>query len=156
VAQRINSGLKMRILPHLLVTAAVTVAHCSSMSLTPGDSVSAPAGNLTLPKALGSNMVLQRAPKRAALWGWASPGDRLTVTLSGTAPAQAVADGGGAWSVSLPPQCAGGCVDKEITIASADGGSKTLTNVAFGDVLFGATLPVTSSNVTSCKPPAAY
>ena len=59
-------------------------------------------------------------------------------------------------SVSLPPQCAGGCVDKEITIASADGGSKTLTNVAFGDVLFGATLPVTSSNVTSCKPPAAY
>ena len=96
----------------------------------------ATAGNLTLPKVLGSHMVLQRAPKRATVWGWASPGGKVTVTLAGAPPVQGVADAGGAWSVSLPPQCAAGCVGKQLTVASADGGSRVLTDVAFGDVLF--------------------
>ena len=84
----------------------------------------ATAGNLTLPKVLGSHMVLQRAPKRATVWGWASPGGKVTVTLAGAPPVQGVADAGGAWSVSLPPQCAAGCVGKQLTVASADGGSR--------------------------------
>jgi hypothetical protein len=50
-----------------------------------GASAPAPAaGNLTLPKVLGSHMILQRAPKKAAVWGWASPGGKITVTLTGS------------------------------------------------------------------------
>ena len=96
------------------------------------------AGNLTLPKVLGSHMIFQRAPKKAAVWGWASPGGKVTVTLAGlpSVTVQGVADASGAWSVVLPPQCAAGCVGKNLTIRSADGGVETLTDIGFGDVLF--------------------
>ncbi len=93
-------------------------------------------GNLTLPRVLGSHMVLQRAPKNARVWGWATPGDKVTVTLAGASAVQSTADASGAWSVSLPPQCPAGCVGKQLTIDSSDGGSQVLTDVVFGDVLF--------------------
>jgi hypothetical protein len=94
------------------------------------------SGNLTLAKVLGSHMVLQRAPKRAAVWGWAAAGGKVTVALSGVPPVEVQADASGAWSVSLPPQCAKGCVGKQLTITSADGATKTLEDLAFGEVLF--------------------
>ena len=118
----------------LLLTAALAAAVA-----TPGVAAgpTTTTANLTLPKVLGSHMVLQRAPKRATIWGWgASPGGKVTVTLTGGPAVQGVADASGAWSVSLPPQCPAGCVGKQLTIASDDGGSKVLTDVGFGDVLF--------------------
>ena len=42
---------------------------------------SASAPFLRLPRFIASHMVLQRAPSRAALWGWASPGGLVTVEL---------------------------------------------------------------------------
>ena len=38
--------------------------------------------SLRLPTFLGSNAVLQRAPARAAVWGWAAPGALVTVELT--------------------------------------------------------------------------
>jgi hypothetical protein len=35
---------------------------------------------LLLPAFIASNMVLQRAPARAVLWGWATPGAQVTYT----------------------------------------------------------------------------
>ena len=70
---------------------------------------------LNLPKALGSGMVLQRAPERAILWGWAVDwlgrplkervqitfrDEKLVVTSDPTY--------GGVWVAALPPTDAGG------------------------------------------------
>ena len=120
-------------LPPMLLTAVFAAAVATS-GVAAGPTTA--AANLTLPKVLGSHMVLQRAPKRATVWGWASPGGRVTVTLTGAPAVHGVADASGAWSVSLPPQCPAGCVGKQLTITSDGGGSKTLTDVVFGEVLF--------------------
>ena len=105
-----------------------------------------------LPTFLGSNMVLQRAPQRAALWGrGAVVGETVTATLR-DAPASsstATVDGSGAWSLSLPPQPA----STGLTLAvhfSATGRSSVLTNVAFGDVYLcsGQVRPLLTSLLT--------
>jgi sialate O-acetylesterase len=88
-------------------------------------------GNLTLPIALGSNMVLQRAPAQAKLWGWATPGAKIEATLDGTAAVSATADAQGHWSLKLGAQDAQ--VGRSIKIAGA-GAVVTLESVAFGDV----------------------
>ena len=105
-------------------------------------------GNLTLPIALGSNMVLQRAPAQAKLWGWATPGANIEATLDGTTPVSATADAQGQWSLMLGAQDAQ--VGRSIKIAGA-GAVVTLESVAFGDVFICAgqshsefTLPVCS------------
>lgn len=75
-----------------------------------------------LPSVLGSGMVLQRG---AALpfWGWASPGENVTVSIGRNA-ASAVADSEGRWRVALSPMAAGGShtvvVKGENTIELAD------------------------------------
>eukprot|EP00456_Euglypha_rotunda_P014978 TRINITY_DN14772_c0_g1_i1.p1 TRINITY_DN14772_c0_g1~~TRINITY_DN14772_c0_g1_i1.p1 ORF type:complete len:206 (+),score=22.02 TRINITY_DN14772_c0_g1_i1:128-745(+) len=78
-------------------------------------------------------MVLQRSPQKSRVWGWGTAGEKVTVQLdSGTGgswSANAASDG--SWQVNLDPQDAS--TGHTITI-SAPSGSKTLTNVAFGDV----------------------
>lgn len=57
--------------------------------------------DVTLPGVVSDGMVLQRhEPVR--VWGWADPGERVTVEFAGQRRA-AVADGGGRWSVLLAP-----------------------------------------------------
>ena len=49
-------------------------------------------------------MVLQQAPKRAKVWGFAAPGAAVSVALDGEAlGAAATADGTGRWEALLPP-----------------------------------------------------
>lgn len=56
--------------------------------------------NVRLPAIIGNNMVLQKdAP--LPIWGWADPGEQVTVTL-GANTATAMADGAGKWTVKLP------------------------------------------------------
>ncbi|QDV09774.1 Beta-glucuronidase [Planctomycetes bacterium Poly30] len=58
--------------------------------------------DVTLPAVLGNHGVLQ-AGETAAIWGWAAPGEAVTVTGSWTtAPAEAVADDEGRWRVEIP------------------------------------------------------
>ena len=92
--------------------------------------------DVTLPRVIGSNMVLQR-DMQAPIWGWASPGEEVMVTLSAEAEGvepisttTAVADAEGNWQIKLPAMAAGGPYTLQIK------GSNTLelTNVLFGEV----------------------
>ena len=56
--------------------------------------------DVTLPKVIGSHMVLQR-DRPLPIWGWADPGEEVTVKLD-DATATAKADDQGNWKVVLP------------------------------------------------------
>jgi sialate O-acetylesterase len=61
----------------------------------------APArADVALPGVLGSHMVLQR-DKPITVWGWADPGEEVTVTFAGQ-EAKATANKQGDWRVRLP------------------------------------------------------
>ena len=87
----------------------------------------APA-DVRLPAVFSDNMVLQQKMK-APVWGWAAPGEQVTVTLAAS-KATATADAAGKWMVRLDPLPAGGPFD--MTVA----GKNTLTvkNVLLGEV----------------------
>ena len=99
------------------------------------------AGNLvhaevTLPRVIGSNMVLQRNVQ-APIWGWAAPGEQVTITLNteaeGVEPIStttAVTDAEGKWQVKLPAMAAGG----PYTLRIKGRNTLELTNVLFGEV----------------------
>jgi sialate O-acetylesterase len=61
---------------------------------------------VTLPKVIGSHMVLQR-DRPLPIWGWAEPGEKVTVTLD-QATAAATADARGDWKIILPAMVADG------------------------------------------------
>jgi len=89
------------------------------------------AAPLRLSNTIGSHMVLQRAPQRATIWGWANPMDHIVVSLSGkNYSANAQADG--AWQVALDPMAAGG--PYTIIVSGPAGESVTLTDILFGDL----------------------
>ena len=92
--------------------------------------VSAPAAAaIRLPHVLSSHMVLERdAPVH--LWGWAEPGEAVTVQMDGL-EAKSVTDALGRWSVYLAPHAAGGPYTVRVTAPS---GSATLKDVLVGDV----------------------
>lgn len=84
---------------------------------------------LRLPKMLSDHAVLQRrGPIR--IWGWATPGARLTVALHGQS-VPATADRIGEWTAWLMPEEAGG--PYTLTVAG-DGETKTLSDLLIGDV----------------------
>ena len=91
-------------------------------------------GPKLLPKFFDSNMVLQRAPQSAVIYGsTAQPGETVTVSLSGGGSWHGTAAANGSWAVTLDPQQAG--AGKTITVSTNSGNSQTLKNVAFGDVV---------------------
>lgn len=53
---------------------------------------------VTLPKILGHNMVLQQG-KKVPVWGTASPGEKISVAFAGQNKTT-VADNAGKWSVN--------------------------------------------------------
>ena len=55
---------------------------------------------LRLPNLFGDHMVLQ-AGKEVAVWGWGTPGEKVTVRFGGR-EAKAVVDAKGGWSTDLP------------------------------------------------------
>jgi sialate O-acetylesterase len=66
-----------------------------------------------LPNAVASNMVLQREPLAARLWGFAAASEAVTVEMDGKAWS-ATADAQGNWKVDLDAQKAS--VGKVFTI----------------------------------------
>jgi sialate O-acetylesterase len=81
-----------------------------------------------LPKVLSDHVVLQRdAPIH--IWGWADPGEQVTVSLL-SQKQTATGDDLGKWSVYLAPQPAGGPYN--ITVAGAN--TITISDVLIGDV----------------------
>jgi sialate O-acetylesterase len=62
--------------------------------------------DVTLPYVLSDNMVLQRDVP-VNIWGWATPGEKVTVSINGQ-KVSAKAIKSGEWMVQLKPLVAGG------------------------------------------------
>ncbi|MEA2062919.1 MAG: sialate O-acetylesterase [Gemmatimonadota bacterium] len=87
------------------------------------------AAEVRLPRLFGESMVVQQQAW-VPVWGWADPGEKVTVELMGGS-ASAVADENGKWKISLPPMNAGaGPYELKVT------GRNTIVigNVAVGEV----------------------
>jgi sialate O-acetylesterase len=85
---------------------------------------------VTLPALMTDNMVLQQKT-RVALWGWAAPGEAVTVSASWEKiPRKVVADAQGSWLVRVPTGPAGG----PYTIRIAGRNQHTIQNVMLGEV----------------------
>ena len=99
--------------------AAILVAACAASPLTA-------RAEVRLPKVFGSHMVLQRE-KPVVIWGWAQPGEEVTVRLA-SETRQAKANERGEWKVELPALKAAGPLTLTVS-----GSSK----VEFDDILVG-------------------
>jgi len=91
---------------------------------------------LNVSNALGSNMVLQREPLQANIWGWVDEKSNVTVTFNGKMIAAVIVDFRAAntkiWKVALPATKAGG--PYSIAVSSTSGEKLALQNILFGDV----------------------
>jgi sialate O-acetylesterase len=102
-----------------------------SLTLAASLLLAAPFAHATvrLPALVSSHMVLQRE-RPVPVWGWAAPGERVSVTFRGKTYAASAPDAAGRWQATLPATPAGGpyvlTVKGQNTIA--------LTDVLVGDV----------------------
>jgi len=95
--------------------------------------LAAPAvADVTLPSVIASHMVLQRDIP-IPIWGWAEPGEEVTVSIGGD-KAAVKADENGNWMVRLPQMKAGG--PHKLTIAGKN--EIALTDVMVGEVWIGS------------------
>ena len=86
------------------------------------------SADLRLPKLFSDHMMLQRE-LAAPVWGWANPGETITVKIAGQS-LTATADKAGRWQVKLAPLKADGA-SLEMTVSA-----KT-TNTVVHDILVG-------------------
>ncbi|HYF37118.1 MAG TPA: sialate O-acetylesterase, partial [Prosthecobacter sp.] len=100
---------------------------CTLLCLT-GLSLSARA-ELKLPAIMGDNMVLQQKQTNR-IWGWDTPGTRVTVTFAGQSKS-AEADAKGKWIVKLDPVPANA---NPAVIKIAGTSTRELKNVLVGEV----------------------
>ena len=64
---------------------------------------SAPPRRSFLSATLGSNMVLQRAPQQAVVWGFTTPGATVSITMDDASPPMtSKAGANGIWRQTLP------------------------------------------------------
>jgi sialate O-acetylesterase len=85
--------------------------------------------DVVLPKVIASKMVLQRGVA-APIWGWADPGEAVTVTFAGQAK-QALPDATGKWMIQLDPLTA----SAESRVMTIQGKNEIqLTDVLVGEV----------------------
>jgi sialate O-acetylesterase len=89
--------------------------------------------DVRLPEVISNNMVLQKDVP-LPIWGWAAPGEEVTVTL-GDASAKTAADGAGKWKVTLPAMKAAGG-PHEMTVKGKD--EIKVTNILIGEVWAGS------------------
>jgi sialate O-acetylesterase len=101
--------------------------------LVASSSVPEVRADVTLPKAIGSHMVLQR-DRPLPIWGWADPGEEVTVKLD-DAMATAKADEQGNWKVVLPAVKADG---KAHSMTVSGKNKIELDDILFGDVWVGS------------------
>src|SRR5215472_8815364 len=77
----------------------------------------------------GSNMVMQR-DKPNTMWGWAKPGEKVTVEIAGHT-ATAIADADGRWMAKIKPPPVGKAYSVKVSDAEQ---SVEFDNVVSGDV----------------------
>ena len=107
----------------VLVLAAVAIAPAS-------------AGELSLAALFSDHMVLQR-DKPVPIWGWAEPGDEVTVEFAGQRrSAKAAADG--TWLVRLDPLATNATPAALTVTAAKSGGPLAVADVLVGEVWLGS------------------
>ena len=104
-------------IPALISITAVLLLTCSTM-----------LADVTLPRILGSNMVLQRNHE-LKIWGWADKGEKVTVHFNDNVMSTR-ADHDGNWMVLLPAMKAGGPYNMKIRGRNI----LELENILIGDV----------------------
>ena len=90
---------------------------------------SSTSADVRLPAIVGDNMILQQRTG-APLWGWADPGERVTVAGSWGKQASAVADEKGKWKACLDTPSHGG----PYTLIVTGKNEITIDNVIIGEV----------------------
>ena len=87
-----------------------------------------------VPTFIATNMVLQRAPAQANIWGHnAEPGETVSIQLDGGDSWSTQSNGNGSWLVRLDPHQASAKNHSLSIIFSTSNRSRVLTNVAFGE-----------------------
>jgi sialate O-acetylesterase len=114
--------MKIRSTAHLTVLAL-----CASTFLTPAQA------EVTLPKIMSSNMVLQREMP-VAIFGNADPGEKVTVEFNGQKKT-AAADNQGDWKLFLDPMEAN-ATGQKMTISGTN--TIELENILIGEVWLGS------------------
>lgn len=84
--------------------------------------------DVRMPKVFSSHMVLQR-DMPLPIWGWAAPGEEVTVRLASSS-VRATADAHGEWKATLPPMKAGG----PYALTATGRSTVTLDDVLVGEV----------------------
>lgn len=84
---------------------------------------------ISLPQIIGNNMVLQ-CNKSLPVWGYASPGEQITVKFSGQTK-QTITDGNSRWQVVLAPMPAS---NKPAVMTIAGSNTVELKNILVGEV----------------------
>jgi len=85
--------------------------------------------DVKLPAILGSNMVLQQDTD-VTLWGWAEPGEKITVNPDWRSASSVAADEQGRWRIALRTLRA----DKPHTLTIQGNNTIELKNILFGEV----------------------
>lgn len=91
--------------------------------------VTSASGEVRLPTVFSDNMVLQRDMK-IPVWGWADPGEKVTVIL-GKEKVKRKADKNGYWRVNLKKRSA---VSEPLDLIVKGENTVTVSNVVIGDV----------------------
>src|SRR4051812_13524957 len=86
--------------------------------------------DIKLPQLISNGMVLQRNIK-LKIWGWANPGEKVSLAFNGK-KSNTVTDKSGQWLIALPAMEAGG--PYTMTIKGLN--QITLNNILIGDVYF--------------------
>ena len=89
--------------------------------------------DVRLPHVFGSHMVLQRDVE-LPVWGWAEPGEKVSVQVADRPAVAATANAAGEWRVALPAMRAGG----PFTVRIAGANEIVLDDVLVGEVWIGS------------------
>lgn len=116
-----QSGI-LNVFGRILASVLAVLLHLSSVM-----------ADVKLPAVIGDNMVLQHG-QPTPIWGWADPGEGITVTVAGRV-LRSEAAGDGNWRVLLP-KLEPDREPLEIRIQGSSGSAKTIKNVLVGEVWF--------------------
>ena len=117
----------------LLITALLVLADARTVAQPAGPQPWWPVQPRAMPflhPLFTSDMVLQR-DIAAPIWGWAKPGDKISISVDGKPAAQAIAGADGRWMTKVGPFAAGG---PHTVVVEGGGRKESLANVLFGDV----------------------
>lgn len=120
------------VLVSLLAAATFPVMTASAQKMPRSDVIDIPAiaSGLCVSNVFQTNMVIQR-DKPIAVWGWAAPGERVTVSFGGSEQAVDAAKDR-TWKVVLAAMPAN-ATPQRMTVAGS-GASHALENILIGDV----------------------